>query len=182
MKKKEQAEKEQNVQNEKNEETIISNEQILGDEIKVLKDEVKLLKDELQLSTDKYLRLAAEYDNFRKRTAKEKESIYGDAFSKALVCVLPIKDNLERALLHRNEPDSLIDGINLTLKQFESAFSQLNAEEINPEGEKFDPNFHNAVAHIADEGFDENTVVEVFQKGLKVGDKVIRYAMVKVAN
>ena len=128
---------------------------------------------------DKYMRLAAEYDNFRKRSAKEKEGIYADAYSDCILALLPVADNLERALLFP-EGEKVLEGVRMTMNQFTEALKKLGVEEI--ETKVFDPVYHNAVMHVEDEAFGEGEIVEVFQKGYKKGDKVIRHAMVKVAN
>lgn len=130
---------------------------------------------------DKYLRMMAEYENFRKRAAKEKEGIYADAYSDAVTEILPVMDNLERAVAF-SEGEKLTEGVQMTLKQFKDSFEKMGITEIEAQNVPFDPNLHNAVMHIEDESLGENTVVEVFSKGYKKGDKVIRYAMVKVAN
>ena len=133
---------------------------------------------------DKYLRLYAEYDNFRRRSQKEKESIYSDAYVDALTQILPILDNLERAAAFGGEDSEhpLAKGLELTLKSFTETMEKMGVHEIAALGEKFDPNVHNAVMHVDDESFGENEVVEVFMKGYAKGDKVLRYSMVKVAN
>lgn len=128
---------------------------------------------------DKYMRLAAEYDNFRRRSAKEKEGIYADAYGDCILAVLPVVDNLERALLFQ-EGDKVVEGVRMTMNQFTEALAKLGVEVI--ETKTFDPTYHNAVMHVEDEALGEGEIVEVFQKGYKKGDKVIRYAMVKVAN
>ena len=133
---------------------------------------------------DKYLRLYAEYDNFRRRSQKEKESIYSDAYVDALTQILPILDNLERAAAFGGEDSDhpLAKGLELTLKSFTETMEKMGVKEIAALGEKFDPNVHNAVMHVDDESFGENEVAEVFMKGYAKGDKVLRYSMVKVAN
>ena len=130
-------------------------------------------------SNDKYMRMMAEYDNFRKRSAKEKEGIYADAFADCIGSILPILDNLERAGKSDNM-EAVKKGLELTAKAFDDALQKMGITEI--ETKTFDPNLHNAVMHVEDEGFGESEIVEVFQKGYAKGDKVIRYAMVKVAN
>jgi len=130
---------------------------------------------------DKLVRIMAEYDNFRKRTAKEKDNIYFDACKDILKEVLPVLDNLERAVKIEGNAEDLKKGVEMTMKQFNNALSKLNVEEIPCEGE-FDPNLHNAVMHIEDDKYDKNSIVEVLQKGYKREDKIIRYSMVKVAN
>ncbi len=139
-------------------------------------------EDELALLNDKYLRLVAEYDNYRKRTAKEKEAIYPEAKVSVVSAILPVLDNFERALAQAQGEDAFVEGIKLILKQFEETLKNIGVEAIPAVGEKFDPNFHNAVMHIDDDAYGENEVVEEFQKGYKMGDRIVRYSMVKVAN
>ncbi len=136
---------------------------------------------ELAAANDKYLRLAAEYDNFRKRSAKEREGIYGDAYADALCALLPIFDNLERAVKYA-DGENLQQGVALTLKGLTTTLEKLGITEIEAEGKPFDPNFHNAVMHVEDDTLGEGVVAEVLQKGYCRGDRVLRYAMVKVAN
>jgi len=136
---------------------------------------------EIAAANDKYLRLAAEYDNFRKRSAKEREGIYGDALADALGTLLPIFDNLERAVKY-SDGDSLQQGVALTLKGLTATLEKLGITEIEAEGKPFDPNLHNAVMHVEDDTLGEGVVAEVLQKGYCRGERVLRYAMVKVAN
>lgn len=138
--------------------------------------------EKLAAAEDKYLRLAAEYDNYRKRTAKEKESIWVDAKVQAVTALLPVYDNLERALKQETADAAFKKGVEMTMKGLQDALTKLGVEVIPAMGETFDPNRHNAVMHVEDESAGENTVVEVFQQGFTCGDKVIRCAMVKVAN
>lgn len=138
----------------------------------------KLVSD----SNDKYLRLAAEYDNYRKRTTKEKENIYADAKMDTVKPFLEVADNLDRAVSQFEEGDGHKQGMELICKQFATVLEKLGVTEIPALGEAFDPERHNAVMHIEDEALGENTVAEVFQKGYQLGDKVVRFAMVKVAN
>lgn len=133
-------------------------------------------------ANDKYLRLAAEYDNYRKRTAREKEHLYGDAKSDTIKPFLAVLDNLERGVSQFEEGDPHRQGMELICKQFSDVLTKLGVTEIAAQGERFDPEKHNAVMHAEDEAAGENTVVEVFQKGYMLGDKVLRFAMVKVAN
>lgn len=148
-------------------------------ENKRLTEELKKAEEALAESQDKYLRLVAEYDNFRKRSAKEKEGIYADAYADCIGAILPVIDNLERALLYA-EGDKVVEGVRMTMNQFADTLQKLGVEVI--ETASFDPNYHNAVMHVEDETYGEGEIVDVFQKGYKKGDKVIRYAMVKVAN
>ena len=148
-------------------------------ENKRLTEELKKAEDALSESQDRYLRLVAEYDNFRKRSAKEKEGIYADAYADCIGAILPVIDNLERALQFA-EGDKVVEGVRMTMNQFADTLQKLGVEVI--ETASFDPNYHNAVMHVEDEAYGEGEIVDVFQKGYKKGDKVIRYAMVKVAN
>lgn len=131
---------------------------------------------------EKYLRLVAEYDNFRKRSQKERESLYTDIKADTLLKFLPVYDNLERALAQSTADEAYRKGVEMIMAQFNATMEKLGVTELEAMGQKFDPNMHNAVMHIEDENYGENEIVEVFQKGFKVGDKVIRFAMVKVAN
>ena len=131
---------------------------------------------------DKYLRLAAEYDNYRKRTAREKENIYGDAKADTVKPFLEVYDNLVRGVAQFEEGDGHRQGMEMIAKQFLDVLAKLGVTEIEAEGQPFDPEKHNAVMHVDDESFGENIVAEVFQKGFMIGDKVLRFAMVKVAN
>ena len=133
-------------------------------------------------SGDKYLRLAAEYDNYRKRTAKEKESLYGSAKADTVKPFLDVYDNLLRGAAQYAEGDPNRTGLEMICKQFVDVLAKLGVTEIPALGQSFDPNLHNAVMHIDDESFGENEVTEVFQAGFQCGEKVIRFAMVKVAN
>ena len=131
---------------------------------------------------DKLLRTMAEYDNYRKRTQKEKESIYPDAISFAVQTILPVIDNFEFALKSECTDENFKKGMEMIYGQMSESLKSLNVSEINPQNQPFDPEEHNAVMHVEDETVEENTVVEVLRKGYKLGDKVIRFAMVKVAN
>ncbi|GIM28099.1 hypothetical protein CPJCM30710_07650 [Clostridium polyendosporum] len=156
-------------------------DETLKDELLKLKNENSKLSNELEALKDRLLRLNAEYDNFRKRTSKEKEGIYTDACEDVLKEMVPVLDNLERAITVEGSVEDLKKGIEMTIRQFKGAFEKLGVEEIDATGE-FDPNLHQAVMHIQDEAFGQNAVAEIFQKGYKRGDKVLRYTMVKVAN
>lgn len=148
-------------------------------EVAELKKQLEARDEAYQAEEDKYLRMMAEYDNFRKRSAKEKEGVYADAYSDCIANILPILDNLERASKSDNL-EAVKKGLEMTAKAFDDALTKMGVTEI--ETKTFDPNLHNAVMHIEDEGLGESEIVEVFQKGYTKGDKVIRYAMVKVAN
>ena len=138
----------------------------------------KLVSD----GNDKYLRLAAEYDNYRKRTTKEKENIYADAKLDTVKPFLEVADNLDRAVSQFEEGDPHRQGMEMICKQFTAVLEKLGVTEIPALEQPFDPGKHNAVMHIDDENFGENIVAEVFQKGYQMGEKVVRFAMVKVAN
>lgn len=161
------------------------------------KKEVKKLKSELESANnaleeankkldeqnDKYLRLAAEYDNFRKRTQTERKNIYGDAVSDTLSGLLPIIDNLQIAAKYSaDDSEKLAEGLTLILSKLPETLEKLNIKAFGESGEAFDPTLHNAVMHIEDESYGEGEIVDVLQQGYMYGEKVIRYAMVKVAN
>jgi len=177
-------ETETNETSEKAEEALDENNEDKESELEAmrkLKDENKRLNNELEALKDRLLRVSAEYDNYRRRTTKEKEGIYSDACSDVLKEMVPVLDNLERAMTVDGNLDDFKKGIEMTIKQFKTAFEKLGVEEIDASG-KFDPNFHQAVMHIEDENYGENEIAEVFQKGYKRGEKIIRYTIVKVAN
>ncbi len=131
---------------------------------------------------EKYLRTLAEYDNYRKRTIKEKESIYPEAKAVVIEKFLPVLDNFQRAIESAENKDAFYDGVVMLKKQMDEVLSALGVEEIKAVGEEFNPEVHNAVMHVEDEEAGENIIVEEFQKGYKIGDRVIRHSMVKVAN
>lgn len=143
---------------------------------------IEKLNKELADKTDLLTRTAAEFDNFKKRTEREKSSIAEYAKSSVVKTLLPILDNIERASAADKESPDYIKGIEMIIKQFSELADNLGITEIGCKGEKFDPNFHDAVMHIEDENFGENEIADVLQKGYKLGDTVIRPAMVKVAN
>ena len=138
--------------------------------------------DALAAMNDKYLRLCAEYDNFRKRSQKEKDALYDDIKANTLKAFLPVYDNLVRALAQSTEDEAYKKGVEMIMAQFRTTMEKLGVTEMDCLGQKFDPAFHNAVMHVDDEEKGENEIVEVFQQGFMLGDKVIRFAMVKVAN
>ncbi|MBQ8387659.1 MAG: nucleotide exchange factor GrpE [Clostridia bacterium] len=155
-------------------------------EVKKLEAEIEDLKKELDAKTaalaeenDKYVRMLAEYDNYRRRTAKEREMLYADAVADTVTEMLTVLDNLERAAQY-NDAESVGQGVKMTLKGMTDALAKLGITEV--ETETFDPNIHNAVMHVEDETRGEGEIVEVLQKGYRRGDKIIRYPMVKVAN
>ena len=150
-------------------------------EIEKLKNELEAKEAELAELNDKYMRMAAEYDNFRRRSAKEREGVYAEAFSDAVSEVLPIIDNMERAAMY-TDAEKVSEGVAMTLKTFNDILEKTGITVVGQVGDTFDPELHNAVMHVEDESLGENVIKEVFQKGYKKGDKVIRYAMVIVAN
>ena len=131
---------------------------------------------------DSFLRLAADYDNFRKRTIKEKEQSYSNGKADAIAKLLPVYDNLERALEQNTEDAAYKKGVEMTMTQLVSIFESMGVEIFGQKGDAFNPNLHNAVMHTEEEGAPENTITLVFQKGFKLGDKIVRFAMVQVAN
>ncbi len=132
---------------------------------------------------EKYMRTLAEYDNYRKRSIRERESIYPEAKADAVASFLPVMDNLERALGIETERNSFYEGVELVKKQLDEVFAKLGVEAIEASaGTAFDPQFHNAVMHVEDESLEENVIVEEFQKGYRIGERIIRHSMVKVAN
>ena len=135
-----------------------------------------------QAQSDAYLRLLAEYDNYRKRSQREKDSLYADIKADTLLKFLPVYDNLVRALKQPTEDEAYRKGIEMIMTQFCTTMEKLGVEKIESLGRTFDPALHNAVMHVDDETKGENEIVEVFQEGFRLGDKVIRFAMVKVAN
>ena len=140
-----------------------------------------LEKDKAALN-DKYLRICAEYDNFRRRSQKEKDNLYGEIRANAVQQFLPVYDNLERALKQGTEDEAYRKGVEMIMTQFCATLEKLGVKKIESLGKTFDPAFHNAVMHVDDEEQGENVIVEVFQEGFTIGEKVIRFAMVKVAN
>lgn len=145
-------------------------------------EETPAVSPEMAAMNDKYLRLLAEYDNFRRRSQKEKAEIYTDVRAEALKQFLPVYDNLVRALATPTADEAYRKGVEMIMTQFNTTLEKLGVTEIEALGKTFDPSFHNAVMHVDDEEKGENEIVEVFQKGFMIGEKVVRFAMVKVAN
>ena len=144
--------------------------------------EVNPWEEKYNAEHDARLRIAAEFDNFRKRTVKEKEASYGNGKADAVAKMLPVYDNLERALNQETQDAAYKKGVEMTMNELVKIFTGLGVEIFGAPGDTFDPNLHNAVMHTEDESLPENTIAQVFQKGFKVGDKVVRFAMVQVAN
>ena len=148
----------------------------------VTEAEVNPWEEKYNAERDAHLRIAAEYDNFRKRTVKEKEASYGNGKADAVAKILPVYDNLERALNQPTEDAAYKKGVEMTMNELVKILSSLGVEIFGNVGDPFDPNLHNAVMHIDSEELEENTIAQVFQKGFKLGEKVVRFAMVQVAN
>lgn len=144
--------------------------------------EINPFEEKYNQEHDFYLRLAADYDNFRKRTLKEKEQSYGNGKADAVEKILPVYDNLERALAQQTTDEAYKKGVEMTMTQLVGILNGLGVEIFGNVGDAFDPNIHNAVMHTEDAEVAENTITQVFQKGFKIGDKVVRFAMVQVAN
>ena len=159
------------------EETVETAEEVVEETV-----EVNPWEEKYNAERDAHLRVAAEFDNFRKRTIKEKEASYGNGKADAVAKMLPVYDNLERALNQETSDAAYKKGVELTMNELLKIFTGLGVEVFGNVGDAFDPNLHNAVMHIDDESLGENTISQVFQKGFKLGDKVIRFAMVQVAN
>ena len=158
-------------------------EETKGKKSKKDDEKVKKLEEELAAQKDKYMRLAAEYDNYRKRTANEKLSIYDDATAKAVTELLPVADSVRMALDNlANADPEIVKGIELISNQLDKSFEKLKIESFGKIGDEFDPNLHNAISKVDSEELGENTIAQVFQTGYKIGDKIIRHAMVQVAN
>ena len=148
---------------------------------KALREEIAALREEIREKDDKHLRMAAEYENFRRRSREEKDAVYEVSLADTVSEFLPLIDNLERAALY-DDAEKVKEGLVMIAKSVEATFKGLGIEEVGRVGEKFDPNLHNAVMHIEDDAYGENEIVEVFQKGYKKGGRIIRFAMVKTAN
>ncbi|HIQ68601.1 MAG TPA: nucleotide exchange factor GrpE [Candidatus Faecousia excrementigallinarum] len=144
--------------------------------------EVNPFEEKYNAEHDSYLRLAADYDNFRKRTTKEKEQSYSNGRADAVAKLLPVYDNLERALNQPTQDEAYKKGVEMTMTQLVKIFTELGVEIFGEPGETFDPNLHNAVMHTEQEDTPENTITQVFQKGFRLGEKIVRFAMVQVAN
>ena len=144
--------------------------------------EVNEWEEKYNAQYDSYLRLAADYDNYRKRTAKEKDAAYGNGKADAIEKLLPVYDNLERALQQETADEAYKKGVEMTMTQLVSILEGLGVEIFGNKGDTFDPNLHNAVMHTEDEALGENVISQVFQKGFKLGEKIVRFAMVQVAN
>ena len=156
-------------------------EEVKEPTVEELSAQIEALRKEAAEKDDKYLRMAAEYDNFRRRSREEKDAIYETAVADKVAALLPIIDNLERAALYE-DGEKVKEGLVMTAKAAISVFEKMGVEDFGKCGETFDPNMHNAVMHVDDENFGESEIVEVLQKGYKKGKRIIRFAMVKSAN
>ncbi len=145
-------------------------------------DELAALRAELAAANDKYLRMLAEYDNYRRRSQKEKQTVWQDAVSDTVKELLPIADNLDRAAHAGGDAEAVRAGLEMTLTALTAMLTKLGLEFYGESGDTFDPNIHNAVMHVDDEVLGESVITDVFQRGCRLGDKIIRFAMVKVAN
>lgn len=149
----------------------------------VSKEDYDRLLAEMESAREQHLRVLAEYDNFRKRSAAEKTATYNNAVSDTVNAILPVADNIDRALSQENaSAEDMKKGVEMIANQFKASFEKLGIHEIGAVGEDFNPEIHNAVAHVDDENLGENVIAAVFQKGYMLGDKVVRHAMVQVAN
>ena len=144
--------------------------------------EINPFEEKFNAEHDAHLRLAAEYDNFRKRTLKEKEAAYSNGKAVAVEKLLPVYDNLSRALKQETADAAYKKGVEMTMTELVKILNGLGVEIFGNEGDEFDPNLHNAVMHIDDENYGENVICQVFQQGFKMGEKIVRFAMVQVAN
>ena len=172
------SEKEKNM----NQEAETEGEETPVEETPEVQEPVNEYKEKYEKEHDQLLRLAAEYDNFRKRSAKEKDSAYTNGKADTLAKLLPVYDNLERALNQPTEDAAYKKGVEMTMNELVKIFTGLGVEIFGNVGDAFDPNLHNAVMHIDSEELGENVLAQVFQKGFKIGEKVVRFAMVQVAN
>ena len=173
---------EQTIENLEQEEVLAQEAEVVEEAPAETNAELEQAKASLAAQEDKYLRLAAEYDNYRKRTAKEKEALWTDIKADTAAAFLPVYDNLERAVNQVTADEAYKKGVEMTMNQLKEVFSKLGITEIPALGEQFDPNLHNAVMHIDSEELGENVISQVFQAGFRCGEKVIRFSMVQVAN
>ena len=175
-------EKKEPIKSEEAEEVREETETAEAEQVKEEKTKEEELLEQLEASKDAHLRTAAEYANYRARSAKEKEQTYNNAKGAVVAEILPVIDNIERAISAESDYDSLKKGVEMTLEGLVGALTKLGVESFGEAGDSFDPALHNAVMHIEDDTLDENVITDVFQKGYKIGDRVIRPAMVKTAN
>lgn len=169
------------MEEEKNEE-VLEKEENTETEVKETNTEENAIKAELEETTDRLKRLMAEFDNFKKRSAKEREGLYNSILSDIVSSLLPVVDNLENAVNVSTEDENYKQGVELVLKQFKDVLTSVGVQEIETVGTTFNPEYHEAVSSVQDESLGEKEIKEVYRKGYKIGDKVIRHAMVVVAN
>ena len=174
--------KEQILEEQETVEVVLEEDTAVAEEKEASSSELEKVKIQLAQQEDKYLRLAAEYENYRRRTTKEKEAIWSDAKGEAAAAFLPVYDNLERALKQETADEAYKKGVEMTMNQLKTVLEKLGITEIPALGQPFDPKVHNAVMHIENPELGENVVSDVFQAGFQLGEKVIRFAMVQVAN
>ncbi|MBQ8622596.1 MAG: nucleotide exchange factor GrpE [Oscillospiraceae bacterium] len=167
------------MEKEMNETTVEETTEAVEETVEV---EVDPWEEKYNAERDAHLRVAAEFDNFRKRTVKEKEQSYGNGKADAVAKILPIYDNLERALNQPTEDAAYKKGVEMTMTELVKILNGLGVEIFGEAGDAFDPNLHNAVMHVENEELGENVIAQVFQKGFKIGEKIVRFAMVQVAN
>ena len=167
---------------EENQEVVENEEVVQENENTEIETEESQMQSEIDELNDRYKRLLAEFENYKKRSAKEKESIYGMITGDVVTTMLPIMDNLEKAVSAKTEDTQYQDGVALVARQFQEALKNLGLEEIETVGKRFDPEFHEAVSHIQDETKGEQEIVQEYRKGYKIGNKVVRHSMVIVAN
>lgn len=169
------------MEEERNEE-VLEKEENTETEVKETNTEENAIKAELEETTDRLKRLMAEFDNFKKRSAKEREGLYNSILSDIVSSLLPVVDNLENAVNISTEDENYKQGVELVLKQFKDVLTSVGVQEIETVGTTFNPEYHEAVSSVQDESLGEKEIKEVYRKGYKIGDKVIRHAMVVVAN
>lgn len=169
------------MEEEKNEE-VLEKEENTETEVKETNTEENAIKAELEETTDRLKRLMAEFDNFKKRSAKEREGLYNSILSDIVSSLLPVVDNLENAVNVSTEDENYKQGVELVLKQFKDVLTSVGVQEIETVGTTFNPEYHEAVSSVQDESLGEKEIKEVYRKGYKIGDRVIRHAMVVVAN
>ena len=169
------------MEEEKNEE-VLEKKENTETEVKETNTEENAIKAELEETTDRLKRLMAEFDNFKKRSAKEREGLYNSILSDIVSSLLPVVDNLENAVNVSTEDENYKQGVELVLKQFKDVLTSVGVQEIETVGTTFNPEYHEAVSSVQDESLGEKEIKEVYRKGYKIGDRVIRHAMVVVAN
>lgn len=156
--------------------------EVTAEQMQAFEEKIKVMEQQVSEEHDKFLRVSAEYENYRKRSAKEREGLYADVRADTILKLLPVYDNLERAIAQPCSDEAYAKGVEMTMNQLREIFAALGVREIPAVGEQFDPSRHNAVMHIEDESLGENVIAAEFAKGFTLGEKVIRFSMVQVAN